>query len=157
VFTINVVQKDRRSADSEVISGILNLVDLAGSERIAKSKSEGTRFNEAVVINSSLSALGRVVLSLATGDSSRSNKHIPYRDSKLTRILQSSLGGNSWERVDLAMEHEKAALRNFTWRNDSNEVKQCRQAIAACKHKIKKEKKKREHTKHSHFPHLKVR
>lgn len=82
VFTINVVQKQRRQEDSEVISGMLNLVDLAGSERIAKSKSEGTRFQEAVVINSSLSALGRVVLALATDP--RNAKYIPYRDSKLT-------------------------------------------------------------------------
>eukprot|EP00392_Amoebophrya_sp_AT5.2_P006938 g6950.t1 len=94
VFTINVVQKDRRSPDAEVMSGMINLVDLAGSERIARSKSEGARFQEAVMINSSLSALGRVVLALSTDP--KQAKFIPYRDSKLTRILQGSLGGNSF-------------------------------------------------------------
>ncbi|CAD7922816.1 unnamed protein product [Amoebophrya sp. A25] len=94
VFTINVVQKDRRAEDADVISGVLNLVDLAGSERIARSKSEGARFQEAVVINSSLSALGRVVLALS--QETKDAKFIPYRDSKLTRILQGSLGGNSF-------------------------------------------------------------
>ncbi len=94
VFTINVVQKDKRIPDSEVISGVVHLVDLAGSERLARSKSEGKRFQEAVLINSSLSALGKVVLALA--NDGRQMNHIPYRDSKLTRILQNSLGGNSF-------------------------------------------------------------
>ena len=70
---------------------MLNLVDLAGSERVEKSGSEGQRFEEAVNINSSLTALGKVVLKFGTQAS-----HVPYRDSKLTRILQNSLGGNSW-------------------------------------------------------------
>ena len=73
---------------------MLNLVDLAGSERLSKSKSEGTRFAEAVTINSSLSALGRVVLALANNP--RDVKYVPYRDAKLTRVLQHSLGGNSF-------------------------------------------------------------
>lgn len=97
VFTLNVVQKDRDASDEDAVSGMLNLVDLAGSERQAKSRSEGRRFQEAVGINSSLSALGRVVLALANNP--RDVKFVPYRDSKLTRILSHALGGNSFTSV----------------------------------------------------------
>eukprot|EP01116_Phalansterium_solitarium_P004861 TRINITY_DN1604_c0_g1_i3.p1 TRINITY_DN1604_c0_g1~~TRINITY_DN1604_c0_g1_i3.p1 ORF type:complete len:359 (-),score=67.23 TRINITY_DN1604_c0_g1_i3:152-1228(-) len=71
--------------------GKLNLVDLAGSERQSKTGAEGERLTEATKINLSLSALGNVISALVDGKS----KHIPYRDSKLTRLLQDSLGGNS--------------------------------------------------------------
>ncbi|XP_069775164.1 kinesin-like protein KIF17 isoform X2 [Narcine bancroftii] len=71
--------------------GKLNLVDLAGSERQAKTGATGDRLKEATKINLSLSALGNVISSLVDGRS----KHIPYRDSKLTRMLQDSLGGNT--------------------------------------------------------------
>eukprot|EP01133_Synstelium_polycarpum_P017885 gene17885-21334_t len=68
----------------------LYLVDLAGSERQSKTGAEGDRMQEAKTINSSLLALGGVINALTI-----TNKHVPYRDSKLTRVLQESLGGNS--------------------------------------------------------------
>ncbi|KAJ8875657.1 hypothetical protein PR048_023554 [Dryococelus australis] len=70
--------------------GKLNLVDLAGSERQSKSGAIGQRLREACRVNLSLSALGNVISALVEG-----KRHIPYRDSKLTRLLQNSLGGNS--------------------------------------------------------------
>jgi centromeric protein E len=70
----------------------LNLVDLAGSERVSHTKAEGVRLFEGGHINKSLLTLGTVISKLADG---KRDVHIPYRDSKLTRILQTALGGNS--------------------------------------------------------------
>lgn len=89
VFLINVKQEFRENG--KCLIGKLYLVDLAGSEKVSKSGAEGQVLDEAKNINKSLSALGNVISSLADGNKS----HIPYRDSKLTRILQESLGGNS--------------------------------------------------------------
>jgi kinesin family member 5 len=72
--------------------GLLTIVDLAGSERLSKSGSEGLRLSEAKTINKSISALGNCIAALAEGNNI---SHVPFRDSKLTRLLTDSLGGNS--------------------------------------------------------------
>ncbi|RCK63249.1 Kinesin heavy chain [Candida viswanathii] len=89
IFHIKLTQKH---VESETIKrSNLFLVDLAGSEKIDKTGAQGQSLQEAKKINSSLSALGNVINALTDGKST----HIPYRDSKLTRILQESIGGNS--------------------------------------------------------------
>ncbi len=88
---VETAEPDEKTPDEAKIRvGKLNLVDLAGSERQDKTKAEGDRLKEATQINKSLSALGNVIAALVRG-----KVHIPYRDSKLTRLLQSSLGGNT--------------------------------------------------------------
>ncbi|OQR94440.1 Nkin protein [Achlya hypogyna] len=78
-------------------TGKLYLVDLAGSEMVRKTAASGKRLDEAKHINKSLTALGLVINALTDGKS----KHVPYRDSKLTRLLQNSLGGNAKTRLIL--------------------------------------------------------
>ncbi|XP_069802979.1 kinesin-like protein KIF17 isoform X2 [Dendropsophus ebraccatus] len=89
-ITIEICTTDDNGED-HLRAGKLNLVDLAGSERQSKTGATGERLKEATKINLSLSALGNVISALVDGKS----KHIPYRDSKLTRLLQDSLGGNT--------------------------------------------------------------
>merc|ERR1711977_342951 len=92
IFTIIVECAEVDEKRGEHIKvGKLNLVDLAGSERQSKTGATGHRLKEATKINLSLSALGNVISALVDGKST----HIPYRDSKLTRLLQDSLGGNT--------------------------------------------------------------
>lgn len=81
----------QKSADGELTKSNLFLVDLAGSEKVDRTGTTGQGLEEAKKINLSLSSLGQVISSLADHTAT----HIPYRDSKLTRILQESLGGNS--------------------------------------------------------------
>lgn len=92
IFTIHLEICNTDTAGQDHIRvGKLNLVDLAGSERQSKTGATGERLREATKINLSLSALGNVISALVDGRS----KHVPYRDSKLTRLLQDSLGGNT--------------------------------------------------------------
>ncbi|XP_073426293.1 kinesin-like protein KIF17 [Dendrobates tinctorius] len=92
IFTITIeICTTDESGEDHLRAGKLNLVDLAGSERQSKTGATGERLKEATKINLSLSALGNVISALVDGKS----KHIPYRDSKLTRLLQDSLGGNT--------------------------------------------------------------
>merc|ERR550514_925339 len=86
---IFMLQCEQKAPDGTEKLGKLNLVDLAGSEKVSKSGSTGETLEEAKKINWSLSALGNVIKALA-----EKRAHVPYRDSRLTRILQETLGGN---------------------------------------------------------------
>ncbi|KAF5892965.1 chromosome-associated kinesin KIF4A, partial [Clarias magur] len=92
IFTISLEQ--RRGGDkNDAMVSKLHLVDLAGSERQKKTKAEGDRLKEGISINRGLLSLGNVISAL--GDEGKKGTFVPYRDSKLTRLLQDSLGGNS--------------------------------------------------------------
>ncbi|KAF0991472.1 hypothetical protein HZS_6337 [Henneguya salminicola] len=94
IFTLIVSQKKHESNELSVKKlSKFHLVDLAGSERLSRTGAVGDRAKEAISINSGLLALGNVINAL--GDKCKRG-HVPYRDSKLTRLLQDSLGGNSY-------------------------------------------------------------
>ena len=89
IFILTINQTNKKEGGSKI--GKLYLVDLAGSEKISKTGATGHTLEEAKIINKSLTTLGRVINNLTDGKST----HVPYRESKLTRVLQESLGGNS--------------------------------------------------------------
>jgi len=89
IFILTITQNNLEDLSQK--TGKLYLVDLAGSEKISKTGASGTTLEEAKTINKSLTSLGMVIYALTD----KKTQHIPYRDSKLTRILTESLGGNS--------------------------------------------------------------
>ncbi|XP_031442714.1 kinesin-like protein kif7 [Clupea harengus] len=101
IFTVQLEQRrspggskaGARASPNHLLSSKFHFVDLAGSERILKTGNTGDRLKESIQINSGLLALGNVIGAL--GDPRRRGTHIPYRDSKITRILKDSLGGNA--------------------------------------------------------------
>ena len=132
VFTIYV--KSQHKNDTEGLTkkvSKFHLIDLAGSERADRTGASGTRLKEGAAINQSLSALGNVINALTksshkqgnsrepsgsdSGDSPKksdrkSNKHVPYRSSKLTRLLQDSLGGNSYTMLICNISPAKSSI-----------------------------------------------
>ncbi|CAI0465052.1 unnamed protein product [Linum tenue] len=107
IFTITVEQMRKTNPlfagdgspndgmNDEYLCAKLHLVDLAGSERAKRTGSDGLRFKEGIHINKGLLALGNVISALGDEKKRKEGLHVPYRDSKLTRLLQDSLGGNS--------------------------------------------------------------
>jgi kinesin family protein C2/C3 len=105
-LTVHVQGKDLTSGN--IIRGCMHLVDLAGSERVDKSEVIGERLKEAQHINKSLSALGDVIASLA-----QKNAHVPYRNSKLTQLLQDSLGKMNLSILSLSVLTTEYNLHNL--------------------------------------------
>lgn len=95
IFTLTIHQSitNSETQDVETLSAKFHFVDLAGSERLKRTGATGERAKEGISINTGLLCLGNVISVL--GDESKKASHVPYRDSKLTRLLQDSLGGNS--------------------------------------------------------------
>ncbi|KAL4488453.1 hypothetical protein ABPG72_013021 [Tetrahymena utriculariae] len=155
IFTITVTQ---RYSNGQEKLGKLNLVDLAGSEKLAKTQATGESLEEAKKINLSLSCLGNVIHALTSNQ-----EHIPYRDSKLTRILQESLGGNYKTSLVAAIsphssQHEeqistlKFATRAKTIKNNVKmnvklSVDQMRKLIEQLKAELEKAQKQNNHFK----------
>ncbi|XWS58129.1 hypothetical protein CRYUN_Cryun08bG0008000 [Craigia yunnanensis] len=155
-LTVHVQGKDLTSGN--ILCGSMHLVDLAGSERVDKSEVTGDRLKEAQHINKSLSALGDVISSLAS-----KNSHVPYRNSKLTQLLQDSLGGQAKTLmfVHIAPEYEalgetigtlKFAERVATVElgaakvnKDSGEVKDLKEQIASLKATLARKEGESEH------------
>ncbi|VDN06821.1 unnamed protein product [Thelazia callipaeda] len=92
IFTLCIEKNE--SDNNAKLKSKLHLVDLAGSERLKKTQAEGERMKEGIKINEGLLALGNVIAALT--DRNTSSRHVPYRVAKITRLLQDSLGGNSY-------------------------------------------------------------
>lgn len=124
VVLLEITQKDTVKGGSK--TGKLYLVDLAGSEKVSKTGADGSVLDEAKNINKSLSALGLVIMSLTEGNS---RSHIPYRDSKLTRILQESLGGNARTTIicccSPSSHNETETLSTLNFGKRAKKIKNC--------------------------------
>ncbi|XP_002437142.2 kinesin-like protein KIN-14M isoform X2 [Sorghum bicolor] len=149
VVTIHIRGVDLKTGAT--IRGALHLVDLAGSERVDRSAVTGNRLKEAQHINKSLSALGDVIFSL-----SQKTAHVPYRNSKLTQLLQSSLGGHAKTLMfvqinpDVSSYSETLSTLKFAERvsgvelgaskvnKEGKDIRECMEQLSVLKHKIAK-------------------
>ncbi|KAJ8772043.1 hypothetical protein K2173_027220 [Erythroxylum novogranatense] len=159
-LTVHVQGRDLTSGS--IIRGSMHLVDLAGSERVDKSEVTGDRLKEAQHINKSLSALGDVISALA-----QKGSHVPYRNSKLTQLLQDSLGGQAKTLMFVHISPETEAIGEtlstlkFAERvatvelgaakvnKDSIEVKELKEQIASLKAALARKEGETDHSQNS--------
>ncbi|KAL0439297.1 UNVERIFIED_CONTAM: Kinesin-like protein KIN-7N [Sesamum latifolium] len=113
--------------DDAIRVSVLNLVDLAGSERVAKTGAGGVRLKEGKHINKSLMILGNVINKLSEGGKQRG--HIPYRDSKLTRILQPALGGNAKTSIICTVAPEEILTDGALLKRQKQEIEELRRKL----------------------------
>ncbi|ORZ09229.1 hypothetical protein BCR42DRAFT_122502 [Absidia repens] len=126
IFSIQLRQTiSNDQGQTKTTTSKFHFVDLAGSERLKRTNAVGSRAKEGISINSGLLALGNVISAL--GDESRRVSHIPYRDSKLTRLLQDSLGGNSQTLmlacVSPAWSNHKETINTLKYANRARNIK----------------------------------
>merc|ERR1719199_105064 len=155
IFLIKLHQKDASDESKNTYSKV-NLVDLAGSERAKATEAEGDRLKEGANINKSLSALGNVINALSSQSTGAKKVFVPYRNSKLTRVLQESLGGNSLCTMVAAMSpanansEETLSTLNYARRaktikvsatknEESGQVKKLEDEVAALKAKLEQQ------------------
>lgn len=128
VLQINIVQSSRTAEiTSDHTFAKLSIIDLAGSERAASTKNRGERLQEGANINRSLLALGNCINALCISDGTRRTCHVPYRDSKLTRLLKFSLGGNCKTVMIVCVSpsstHYDETLNTLKYANRAKEIK----------------------------------
>lgn len=121
IFHIKIVVRNTEKKKPKTVTGTITIVDLAGSERLSQSHTEGDRLNETKAINKSLTALRDVISALY-----KKEQHIPYRNSKLTSILQNYLGKDSKTLVIInvspCVSHVSQTLGSLKF---GNQLKQC--------------------------------
>uniref|UniRef100_A0A670XXI3 Kinesin-like protein n=1 Tax=Pseudonaja textilis TaxID=8673 RepID=A0A670XXI3_PSETE len=137
VFQIYLRQQDKTASISQNVRvAKMCLIDLAGSERASATKSKGTILREGANINRSLLALGNVINALA--DPKRKNQHIPYRNSKLTRLLKDSLGGNCRTIIIAAISPSSLFFDDtYNTLKYANRAKDIKSSILMLKEKLK--------------------
>lgn len=128
VLQINIMQSNRSAEiTSKHTFAKLSIIDLAGSERAASTKNRGERLHEGANINRSLLALGNCINALCISDGTRRTCHVPYRDSKLTRLLKFSLGGNCKTVMIVCISpsstHYDETLNTLKYANRAKEIK----------------------------------
>lgn len=128
VLQINIIQRNRTAEVTEDHTfSKLSFIDLAGSERAASTKNRGERLHEGANINRSLLALGNCINALCISDGTRRTCHVPYRDSKLTRLLKFSLGGNCKTVMIVCVSpsstHYDETLNTLKYANRAKEIK----------------------------------
>ncbi|EDO15218.1 hypothetical protein Kpol_423p8 [Vanderwaltozyma polyspora DSM 70294] len=128
VLQIHISQTNRTvDLTSSHVFATLSIIDLAGSERAASTKNRGERLYEGANINKSLLALGNCINALCLNDGTRRSCHVPYRDSKLTRLLKFSLGGNCKTVMIVCVSpsstHYDETLNTLKYANRAKEIK----------------------------------